>query len=100
MGVKSIYFDHRLGGDEKGWRAVPNGNSRSSTSGGIPSFTRRWNPTLTSKSTTLGWGTRLGEGQRFGSQIQLTWSPPAASGIRNSGSALTILTVSRLTVMT
>jgi hypothetical protein len=24
----------------------------------IPSVTRQWNPTLTSKSTTLGWGTR------------------------------------------
>jgi hypothetical protein len=27
--------------------------------GKMPGFMRRWNPTLTSKSATLGWGTRL-----------------------------------------
>ncbi len=44
------------GGQREDWEM----NTQSDhTSGGTPGLTRRWNPTLTSKGTTLGWGTRL-----------------------------------------
>ena len=55
MGLKSMDFDLE-GCDEKIQCRLPRrANSGSSACGKIPSFTRRWNPTLTSKSATLGW---------------------------------------------
>ena len=56
--LKSMDFDTE-GCDEKIQCRLPSGaNWGPSACGKIPSFTRRWYPTLTSKSTTLGWGTR------------------------------------------